>query len=90
MHLLHAYKHEEYITTHTGWVPCKRRNSVNSRAWLWRFDDITRVEKSCVAKGINGKMQRKNILLLQINMRFPKHLMHGCLQCLKILYIHNC
>jgi len=28
------------------------------------------VVKSCVAKGINGKKQRKNILLLQINMRF--------------------
>jgi len=30
------------------------------------------VEKSCVAKGINRKKQRKNILLLQINMRFPQ------------------
>jgi len=27
------------------------------------FDDVTGVEKSCVAKGINGKKQGKNILL---------------------------
>jgi len=53
-------------------VPCKRRSSVNSGAWLHRFDDVTRVENSCVAKGINGKKQRKNILLLQISMRFPQ------------------
>jgi len=31
-------------------VACKRRSSVNSGAWLQRFDDVTRVEKSCVAK----------------------------------------
>jgi len=48
------------------WLP------VNSGAWLLRFDDVTGVEKSCVTKGINMKMQRKNILLLQINMRFPQ------------------
>jgi len=36
-------------------VPCKRRSSVNSRAWLRRFDDVTRVEKSCVAKAKKKK-----------------------------------
>jgi len=40
-------------------VLCKRRSSVNSGAWLWRFDDVTGVEKSCVVKGINRKKQRK-------------------------------
>jgi len=54
------------------WVACERRNSINSGAWLRRFDDVTGVEKSCVAKGINRKKQRKNIFLLQINMRFPQ------------------
>jgi len=28
------------------WVPCKRRSSVNSGAWLQRFDDVTRVAKT--------------------------------------------
>jgi len=51
---------------------CKRWSSVNSGAWLWRFDDVTRVEKSCITKGINRKKQGKNILLLKINMRFPQ------------------
>jgi len=45
---------------------------VNSGAWLRRFDDITGVEKSFVAKVTNRKKQRKNILVLQINMRFPQ------------------
>ena len=53
-------------------VSCERRSSVNSGAWLRRFDDVTGMEKSCVAKGINIKKQRKNCLLLQINMRFPQ------------------
>jgi len=39
---------------HTKEVPCKRRSSVNSGAWLRWFDDVTGVEKSYVAKGING------------------------------------
>jgi len=39
-------------------VPCKRWSSVNSGAWLRRFDDITGVEKSCIAKAkkSEGKM----------------------------------
>jgi len=36
------------------------------------IDDVTGVEKSCIAKGINEKKQRKNILLLPMNMRFPQ------------------
>jgi len=53
-------------------VPCKRQSSVNSGAWLRKFDDVSGVEKSCVAKRINGKKAKKNDLLLQINMRFPQ------------------
>jgi len=36
-------------------VPCKRWRSVKSGAWFaeFRFDEVTEVEKSCVAKGIN-------------------------------------
>jgi len=74
------------LEKHAIRVPCKRQSAVNSGAWLQRFDDVTGVDKGCVAKGINGKKQRKNILLLQTNMCLPKHLMHVCL---KILYIHN-
>jgi len=40
-------------------VPCKRRSSVNCGSWLRRFDDVTGVEKSCVAKGINGKKAKE-------------------------------
>jgi len=39
---------------------------------LRKFDDVSGVEKSCVAKRINGKKAKKNDLLLQINMRFPQ------------------
>jgi len=35
------------------------------------------VEKSCVAKGMNGKKAKENILLLQINMRFPQTCIEG-------------
>ena len=63
---------------------------MNSEARLRRFDDVTRVEKSCVAKAKKGKKVKENVVSLQLNMRFPKHKMHGSLRCLKILYIHNC
>jgi len=36
-------------------VPCKKQSSVNSGAWLQRFDDATGVENSCVAKAKTGK-----------------------------------
>jgi len=32
---------------------------VKGGAWLRRFDDVTRVEKSCVAKGINRKKAKE-------------------------------
>jgi len=53
-------------------VPCKRRSSVKSGGWLRRFDDVTRVEKGCVAKGKNVK-EKCCIMSSQLNMRFPKH-----------------
>ena len=40
-------------------IACKRRSSVNSGAWLRRFDDVTGVEESCVAKGINRKKAKE-------------------------------
>jgi len=36
-------------------VACKRRSSVNSGAWLRSFNDITGIEKSCVAKAKKGQ-----------------------------------
>jgi len=30
-----------------------------SGAWLRMFDDVTRAEKSCVAKGVNGKRPKE-------------------------------
>jgi len=40
-------------------VPCKRQSSVNSGAWLQKCDDVSGVEKSCVAKRINGKKAKE-------------------------------
>jgi len=72
-------------------VACKRRSSVNSRAWLRRFDDVTRVEKSCIAKSKKGKKSEGKVLyacnLICVS---PKHGIHRSFRCLKILYIHNC
>jgi len=31
-------------------VPCKIRSSVNCGAWLWRFDDVTRVTKTDILR----------------------------------------
>jgi len=31
-------------------VPCKRRGSINSGAWLQRFDDITGVPKTDILR----------------------------------------
>jgi len=45
-------------------VPCKRWSSVNSGAWWWRFDNINGVEKSCVAKGINGKKAKEKYFVI--------------------------
>jgi len=69
-------------------VACKRHSSVNSGAWLRRFDDVTGVEKSCVAKGINRKKAKEKYFV--IICPSPKHLIHICLRCLKVLHIHNC
>jgi len=32
------------------WVPCKRRSSVNSRAWLRRFNDVNGVGKTDILR----------------------------------------
>ena len=71
-------------------VPCKRRSSVNSGAWLRRFDDITGVEKSWAAEAKKGKKWRKNVVSLQLNMRFPKTWNAWKFAMFKDLYIHNC
>jgi len=38
--------------------PEKFQLPVKGGAWLRRFDDVTRVEKSCVAKGMNRKKEK--------------------------------
>jgi len=48
------------VKTDILWVPCKR-SFVNSGAWLQRFDDVTRVEKSCISK---AKMHSIRIRIL--------------------------
>ena len=72
-------------------VPCKRRSSVNSGAWLQRFDDVTGVEKSCFVKAIKRKKSEGKMLyhcnLISVS---RKHGMRGSWRYLKNLYIHNC
>jgi len=46
------------------WVACKRRSAISSGAWLRRFDDVTGVKKSCVAKRINRKKAREKYLII--------------------------
>jgi len=45
------------------WVACKRWSSVNSGAGLRRFNDITGMEKSCVAKPKKGKVKEKYYII---------------------------
>ena len=56
--------HAQLLHVMHPWVACKRRSSVNSGAWLWRFDDVTGVEKSCVAKGVNRKKAKEKYLFI--------------------------
>ena len=63
-------------------VACKRRSSVNSGAWLRRFDDVNGVEKSCVAKSKKGKKSEGKVLYhCNLICVFPKHGIHGSLRC---------
>jgi len=45
-------------------VACKRRSSANIGAWVRWFDDITGVEKSCVAKEINRKNAKEKYFII--------------------------
>jgi len=45
-------------------IPCKRRSSVNSGAWLRRFDDVTGAEKSCVAKAKQRKKVKEKCCII--------------------------
>jgi len=65
-------------------VACKRRSSVNSRDWLRRFDDVTGVENSCIAKSKKGKKVKEKCCIIVQAWNTWKFAM------LKILYIHNC
>jgi len=44
-------------------LPCKRQSSVKCRAWLQRFDDVTGVEKSCVAKAKKRKKMKEKCII---------------------------
>jgi len=50
-------------------VACKRLSSVNSEAWLRRFDDVTGIEKSCVAK---SKKVKEKCCMIATYMHFPQ------------------
>jgi len=56
------------------WVPCERRSSVNSGAWLQRFDDVTGVEKSFVAKGINGNKAKEKYFIIANKYALPPNI----------------
>jgi len=55
-------------------VACKRRSSVNSGAWLRRFDDVTGVEKSNVAKGINIKKAKEKYFITANKYALPPNI----------------
>jgi len=55
-------------------VACKRRSSVNSGAWLRRIDDVTGVEKTCVAKGINRKKAKEKYLIIANKYALPPNI----------------
>ena len=57
-----------------AWVPCKRRSSVNSGAWLGKFDDVTRMGKSCVAKGISGKKEKEKYFIIANKYALPPNI----------------
>jgi len=52
-------------------VPCKRQSSVNSGAWLRRFDDVTRVKKTSAANGINGKKAKEKYFIIANKYALP-------------------
>ena len=47
------------------WVPCKKQSSVNDGAWLWRFNDITRVAKTDILRLSNENQMLVKIIVLQ-------------------------
>jgi len=59
-------------------VPCKKRSSVNSGAWLRRFDDVTGVEKSCVAKAKKEKKLKLKFCIIAAYALSPN------MQCMEV------
>jgi len=55
-------------------VACKRRSSVNSGVLLRRFDDVTAVEKSCVAKGTNRKKTKEKYFIIANKYGLPPNI----------------
>jgi len=55
-------------------VACKCRSSINNGAWLRRFDGVTKVEKSCVAKGINRKKAKEKYFIIENKHALPPNI----------------
>jgi len=55
-------------------VACKRRSSVNSGAWLRRFDDVIIVKKSSVVKGINRKKSKEKYFIITNKYALPPNI----------------
>jgi len=60
-------------------VPCKRRSSANSAAWLQRFDDVTAVEKSYVVK---AKKVKEKCYVIATFYAFPPNM-----ECMNVCYV---
>jgi len=41
---------------------------------LWRFDDVTGVQKTCVAKGINRKKAKEKCFIIANNYALPPNI----------------
>jgi len=50
------------------------RCPAKGEAWLIRFDDVTGVEKSCVAKGINWKKAKEKYHIIVNKYALPPNI----------------
>ena len=67
-------KYNKGMTTHSNLTVERtvlHRLPVKGGAWLRRFDDVTGVEKSCVAKGINRKKAKEKYLIIANKYALP-------------------
>jgi len=63
-------------------VPCKRRSSVNSGAWLRRFDYVTGVEKVALQKQKMEKKVKEKCCIIPTLYAFPPNM-----ECMEVCFV---